>query len=99
MSSHGVVRSWHDDDGWGIIDSAQTPGGCWAHYSAVAIQGYRKLSPGQRVKLEWEAANQDGFAFRATKAWPVGQADVDAAPQGPSGIYSSTLTIHFDDEE
>lgn len=98
MSAHGTVRSWDDEEGWGIIDSVQTPGGCWAHFTAVAVEGYRKLSPGQQVVLEWEAADQDGFSFRATKAWPAGQEPVGAAPQDPGATYSSTLTIRFNQE-
>ncbi|ROO52320.1 hypothetical protein EDC02_7242 [Micromonospora sp. Llam0] len=32
----GVIRSWNVDEGWGVIDSAETPGDCWAHFSAAA---------------------------------------------------------------
>lgn len=98
MSITGIVRDWHDDEGWGVIDTDQTPAGCWAPFSAVAIEGYRKFSPGQSVELEWEAADQDGFAFRATRVWPSGTLPIDVNRQGPPGIYSSRLTIHFDDE-
>lgn len=71
-----VVREWHDEEGWGVLDCAQTPGGCWAGFSAVGIDGYRRLSAGQRVWLEWETAEQDGFTFRAVRTWPY-----DAAAQ------------------
>lgn len=23
----GTVRTWHDEEGWGVIDSPETPGG------------------------------------------------------------------------
>ena len=36
ITDQGVVRLWNDEDGWGVIDSVRTPGGCWAHFSVVA---------------------------------------------------------------
>ncbi|MGA7204160.1 MAG: hypothetical protein WBX27_05975 [Specibacter sp.] len=99
MGTTGIVRFWLDADGWGVIDSDQTPGGCWAHFSVIAVAGYRALTPGQQVQLEWEAADQDGYAFRATRTWPSGQEPIqDSAAHAPDGIYNSTLTITFDDE-
>lgn len=98
MATAGKVRFWHDEQGWGVVDSDVTPGGCWAHFSAVALPGYRSLSPGQAVELEWEAFDQDGYALRARRVWPAGQApyNPDAAPRssGPdSTAFHSSLTI------
>jgi CspA family cold shock protein len=100
MTSQGEVRVWHADEGWGVIDSADTPGGCWAHFSAVLVPGYRALDAGAVVELTWEARGQDGYAFRAVEVWPAGQAPVRAVHQvwGPSAAYSSTVTLTFDDE-
>lgn len=28
MVSHGDVREWNEDEGFGVIDSPDTPGGC-----------------------------------------------------------------------
>jgi len=39
MTVEGVVREWHPEQGWGVIDAQDTPGGCWAHFSRVAIDG------------------------------------------------------------
>ncbi|WP_236670859.1 cold shock domain-containing protein [Streptomyces sp. 7-21] len=68
------VREWHDAEGWGVLDSAETPGGCWAHYSDIAPasgnDGFRSLTPGQPVILEWEAGAQDGYAYRARRVVP-----------------------------
>ncbi len=98
METTGTVRLWNDEEGWGVIDSDATPGGCWAHYSDVAIAGYRTLQPGQAVSFEWEAATQDGFRFRATRAWPAGTKPTAAAPPTHGGdAYSSALEITFDD--
>lgn len=68
VGSH--VRMWHAEEGWGVVDSPNTPGGCWVHFSHIQSPGYRELSPGQSVALEWEKADQDGFAYRATAVIP-----------------------------
>ena len=95
----GVVREWHEDEGWGVVDSPATPGGCWAHFSAVAVQGYKSLRAGQVVELQWETAQQDGYDYRAVHAWPHGQAPhTEPVVEGPTDSYRSSLTIAFDDE-
>ena len=61
------VRTWDAVEGWGVLDSPETPGGCWGHYSVIEMDGYKTLEQGQRVSLDWESPGQDGFDFRATK--------------------------------
>lgn len=67
-----TVREWHDEEGWGVLDSPETPGGCWGHYSHIQAEGFRTLSPGQRVQLQWEAPGfkQDGYVYRAVNIVP-----------------------------
>lgn len=65
MGSRGQVREWHAEEGWGVIDSPAAPGGCWAHFSAIAMDGYRALAVGDEVEVDVEAADQDGYAYRA----------------------------------
>jgi len=71
-----TVREWHDDLGWGVLDSPETPGGCWTHFAAVDSPYFRSvdgakisqckaLSAGEEVVFEWEAPGQDGFDYRA----------------------------------
>ncbi|MGI8682148.1 MAG: cold-shock protein [Mycobacteriales bacterium] len=67
----GSVRLWKTEDGWGVIDSPGTPGGCWAHFSVVAMEGYRTLVVGQRVRFVAQSPGQDGYAFRATEVIPA----------------------------
>ena len=100
MTSLGQVRVWHDEDGWGVIDSDATPGGCWAHFSSVLVAGHKTMRTGQRVRFAFETAEQDGYSFRAVEVWPADQAPVRTSRQasGPSSAYSSTLTLTFDDE-
>jgi CspA family cold shock protein len=62
----GVVRYFDDQDGVGVIDSPDTPGGCWCHYSNVDIPGRKTLFAGQSVRFTFEeGVEQDGFVFRA----------------------------------
>lgn len=70
MSVRGTVREWHAEDGWGVIDSPETPGGCWTHFSVIQCEGYRALTAGQVVQLDWEAPGQDGYPFRAVQVFP-----------------------------
>ncbi len=77
----GRVREWHDEDGWGVIDSPETPGGCWAHFAHVLVAGYKSLEPGQTVELVYEAPGQDGYSFRAVEVWPVGETPVRVSPE------------------
>jgi len=97
MTSRGEVRVWHADKGWGVIDCPDTPGGCWAPFSAVLVPGYQALDAGAVVELAYEAAEQDGYAFRALEVWPAGQTPVRARPLPPGPAYRSTLTFTFED--
>jgi cold shock protein len=65
-----TVREWRDEEGWGVLDSPDTPGGCWAHFSHIEMSGYRSLTPGRAVLLEWEAPGQDGYGYRAVRVVP-----------------------------
>jgi cold shock protein len=93
---YAVVREWHDDEGWGVVDAPEVPGGCWVGFGQVAVAGYRALQAAQPVALEWEAADQDGFAYRAVRVWPAGASPVDQPAQDADGAYTSTLTLTFD---
>ena len=101
MTSRGTVRVWHAEEGWGVLDSAATPGGCWAHYSAVLVPGYRELGAGADVEFTFETAGQDGYAFRAVKVRAADQAPVQSGDEvsGVSPAYQSTLTFTFDSED
>ena len=96
----GVVREWHAEEGWGVLDSASTPGGCWAHFSAVQVEGYRSLTPADIVHFTFEAAEQDGHSFRALDVWPPGVEPGVRLTEGTTSSdgFSSRLTITFDDE-
>jgi cold shock protein len=101
MTSLGQVRVWHEEDGWGVIDSDATPGGCWTHYSSVLVAGYKGLQAGRAVTFTFETAEQDGYSFRAVEAWPSDQTPDRTGHEtsGPSAAYRSTMTLTFDDED
>lgn len=71
--TQAVVRTWDDEEGWGVLDCPGTPGGCWAHFSHIETEGdgFRSLAPGARVTLEWEREEQDGYAYRAVRVVPA----------------------------
>lgn len=99
MSTRGRVRVWDEGEGWGVIDSEATPGGCWTHYSCVAVDGYRALRTGAEVRFTFETPGQDGFSFRTVEAWPADQEPVreDQEDAGTPGT-SSVLNLTFDDD-
>jgi CspA family cold shock protein len=96
VATPGIVRAWLDEQGWGVIDSPETPGGCWTHFSAVAVADFARLGAGQEVLLEGEEAAQDGFAYRAVRTWPADRQPVDPVVEpGGTGAYSSAVTITY----
>ena len=60
-----TVRFWLEDEGWGVLDSAETPGGCFAAFGFIEMEGYRSLTAGQTVQLDWEIP--DGGDY---EGWP-----------------------------
>ncbi|TMS50409.1 cold shock domain-containing protein [Mycobacterium sp. DBP42] len=64
--STGTVSEWHKSEGWGVINSPDTPGGCFVHFTHIVNQtGFRELQAGEAVQFEWEAGSQDDYNFRA----------------------------------
>jgi cold shock protein len=84
-----------------VIESGETPGGCWAHFSSVLVPGFRALPVGQPVNVEYESAEQDGYSFRAVEVWPADQTPyrAETEPVDGSQAYHSTLTITGDGPE
>ena len=91
------VREWHDELGWGVLDSLETPGGCWVHYSHIDVDGYRSLHGVSTVLLDYEPVGQDGYSYRAVRVDVPGR-EPDPPTQPSSGdAYRSRLTIEWDD--
>ncbi|HYO02783.1 MAG TPA: hypothetical protein VET27_13315 [Mycobacterium sp.] len=81
MSAVGTVRLWHCEAGWRVIDSLDTPAGCWADFSHLCCNGepepgagdvvrvsgkFLEAFEGAPVDFQWERVGQDGYDFRAT---------------------------------
>lgn len=99
VAVRAVVRVWNDHEGWGVLDSPATPGGCWAHFSALDVGGYATAAAGQKARLVYERAQQDGFDWRAVSVLLDGvppRADEAESPEEAGGAYSSDLNITFD---
>lgn len=67
----GVVRSFNPQEGWGVIDAPELPGGCFVHFSNIVGPGYRTLDAGETVHLTFERPGfkQDGCDYRALEVW------------------------------
>lgn len=99
-STRGVVRQWSADEGWGVIDSDETPGGCWLHVSTWRGRHFGRVPVGGAVEFTYEPAPQTPYAFRAREAWPAGEEpfrDNVVEVQGPSEAYRSEVRITFDE--
>jgi cold shock CspA family protein len=104
-----TVKSWSDDEGWGVITSDHVPGEIFRHFSAINGPGYRSLYPGEHVTIEFEQPGQDGCEYKATKverAWRFGaEEDVrwinDGVIRGTSitasvpPVFAAYLTLAF----
>lgn len=93
----GVVREWNGEDGWGVLDSDETPGGCWVHYSSLDMAGYRTLRPGQHVSFTFETGSQDGYDYRAETVWLEGVPRALPPEDGGTPLGSSVLVIRWHD--
>ena len=66
--TYGTVKFFKADEGWGAITSPDLPAGldAWVHFTAIEMDGYRALEPGDQVEFTYEEVQQDSFRFRAT---------------------------------
>lgn len=68
----GVVAWFDEEEGWGVINAPEVPGGCFVIFFSIQVEGYRKLTAGQAVHFTFQEPGylQDGYAFRALDVWP-----------------------------
>lgn len=66
-----MVREWNSEEGFGTIDSPETPGGCGAVFMQISVEGYRTLRPGQRVRFTFVETRQDDCPFQAQEVIPI----------------------------
>ena len=99
VTIRATVRQWDDEEGWGVVDAPEVPGGCWTHFAAIEMPGYRTLRVGEVVRVDVEEVEQDGYAYRAVRCWPADRPAVvtgEPVADGAAAAYHSTLTITFD---
>ena len=68
MTVHrGIVESWSDDEGWGLLRAPDVDGPVFAHFSHIESDpnAFRSLRPGAAVSFAVERADQDGCDWRA----------------------------------
>lgn len=65
----GKVKEFLDEEGWGVLTSADVPGDVWMHFSHLDVPGYRAVQVGQTVEFDWDSfpPGQDGYYYRATR--------------------------------
>lgn len=64
----GTVKYWHDSKGHGAISSESTaPWDIWCHFSALEMEGFKSLVPGERVAVDYYRANQESFRYVAER--------------------------------
>ena len=78
----GTVVRWDDARGGAVIESPETPGGCWADAGVVvhSTGGGGELRAGQVVELDWTDAGAGGLPFSALRVVP--RSDLQATVGG-----------------
>ena len=96
----GIVREWYPDEGWGVLDSPHTPGGCSVLHAMIDMPRPVSIEINQQVMFSFEPGPQDGFEWRAIRVRPAGTPPGPRIePSEPSAAYRSRLTLSFDSED
>lgn len=63
----GVIRWFDDEEGWGVIDALEVPGGCFFHFSDIVGDLHPSPTAGENVRFTYEGPglDQDGYEYRA----------------------------------
>lgn len=66
VTHRGTVKFFHPEKGWGGIESEETPGDVWVHFSVIDGEGFRELNQGEAVEFRYVAQQQDSWRYVAT---------------------------------
>jgi cold shock protein len=66
MSSEGRVKWFNDKKGYGFIET-KDQGDVFVHYSAIASEGFRSLTEGDRVSFDVERGPKGPQAVNVKK--------------------------------
>ncbi len=76
----GTVKWFNNAKGFGFVIPDDGSGDVFVHYSAIAMEGYRTLKPGQRVAYEAENTPNGRHAVTLTP-----EEEPAPAPLGKTG--------------
>ncbi|MFG1952392.1 cold-shock protein [Micromonospora sp. NPDC048830] len=88
LQDTGVVKTWHNEEGWGTVALDHVGLTVWVHYRHIVAgpTEYRSLAQGQRVRCHYEVPGQDGYPARAV--------EVIALLPGPGGVHQSPTAVN-----
>jgi CspA family cold shock protein len=67
-----TVERWDDAASWGALaDVKETPGGVFVYFTAIDMDGFKTLRPGQEVEAVVHEQWQDGYPYVATVVRPL----------------------------
>jgi len=66
--SKGKVKYFNDLKGWGFISSEGSDENVYVHYTAIKMEGYKTLKPGQTVLFEVTDSDKGRQALNVTLA-------------------------------
>ncbi len=61
-TSTGIVKWFNAQRGYGFIVSESIEGDIILHHSEIQMEGYRKLSPGDKVTFELDETRKEGIS-------------------------------------
>lgn len=67
-SGEGTVKWWDRARGYGAVSVGKiAPWDVWCGFSCIDADGYRELTPGESVQIDYYRADQDSFKYVASK--------------------------------
>ena len=64
--ARGTVKWWRDAKGYGVISVPElAPWDIWCHFSVIEAEGFRTLTPGESVEVEYYRFNRESFKYVA----------------------------------
>lgn len=61
-TSTGIVKWFNAQRGYGFIVSEAIEGDIILHHTEIQMEGYRKLSPGDKVTFELDETREEGIS-------------------------------------
>ncbi|HET7387473.1 MAG TPA: hypothetical protein VFJ19_12500 [Nocardioidaceae bacterium] len=72
MHTIATVETWDGENGVGVLRGDAFPGGtCWVLWHTIDAPGYKTLTPGGAVEVDFEEVSQEGHSARAMRVIPI----------------------------